>query len=127
MVYHIIHPIPLVKSVGVSTYKMSHLVGTGSPQNRGSYVWYIEGPKEKIIVDAGSSVEFPATGGAGTIMFPEGHAEHIQTVEEGLAKFDEVKILTMPDHCTPLSTRTHSAEPVPFSVRTLRRASSYPL
>jgi len=87
MAEHIIRPIPLIKNIGVSTYKMTHLVGYGSPHNRGSYIWYIEGPKEKIIVDAGSSAEFPATGGAGTIMFPEGHAEHIQTIEEGLGKF----------------------------------------
>lgn len=84
---HVIRPIPLVKNVGVSTYKMTHLVGCGSPQNRGSYVWYIEGPKEKILVDAGSSAQIPATGGAGTVMFPEGHPEHIQTLEEGLGKF----------------------------------------
>ena len=87
MAEHIIRPVPLIKSVGVSTYKMTHLVGYGSPHNRGSYIWYIEGPKETILVDAGSSAEFPSTGGAGTVMFPEGHAEHIQTIEEGLGKF----------------------------------------
>jgi len=87
MTEHVIRPIPLIKNIGVSTYKMTHLVGFGSPHNRGSYVWYIEGPKEKILVDAGSSAEFFATGGAGTTMFPEGHAEHIQTLEEGLGKF----------------------------------------
>jgi len=83
---HVIRPIPLVKNVGVSTYKMTHLVGTGSPQDRGSYIWYIEGPREKILVDAGASTEIPATGGAGTIMFPEGHSEAVQTMEEGLGK-----------------------------------------
>lgn len=87
MAKHEIHPIPLVRSVGVSTYKMTHLVGYGSPHTRGSYIWYIEGPKEKILVDAGSSAQIPATGGPGTIMFPEGHSEHIQTLEEGLGKY----------------------------------------
>jgi len=65
---------------------MTHLVGFGSPQTRGSYVWYIEGPKEHILVDAGSSTEMKAISGAGSIMFPEGHAEHVQTLEEGLGK-----------------------------------------
>lgn len=34
---------------------------------------------------------------------------------EGLKNLDEVKILTMPDHHTPIRTRTHSGDPVPFS------------
>lgn len=87
MATHVIRPIPLIRNEGVSSYKMTHLVGYGSPQTRASYIWYIEGPKENIIVDAGSSAEFGATGGAGSTMFPEGHARHIQTVEEGLGKF----------------------------------------
>ena len=86
MTKHVIRPIPLIKNVGVSTYKMTHLVGYGSPQTRASYVWYIEGPKEKILVDAGSSAQRKAPGGAGTTMFPEGHNEHVQTLEEGLGK-----------------------------------------
>ena len=86
MAKHVIHPIPLTKNVGVSTYKMTHLVGYGSPQNRGSYVWYIEGPKEKILVDAGTEAG-KHKGGAGSIMFPEGHMENIQTLEQGLGKY----------------------------------------
>jgi len=87
MAAHIIHPIPLIRNEGVSTYKMTHLVGHGSPQTRGSYIWYIEGPRENIIVDAGSSVELPSTSGAGSIMFPGGHSVHIQTLEQGLRKY----------------------------------------
>ncbi|MCK4723026.1 MAG: N-acyl homoserine lactonase family protein, partial [Dehalococcoidia bacterium] len=83
---HVIRPIPLSRNVGVSTYKMTYLVGLGSPQTRGLYVWYIDGPKENILVDAGSSAEMKATGGAGSPMFPEGHAEPVQTIEEGLGK-----------------------------------------
>lgn len=86
MAKHVIRPIPLIRNEGVSTYKMTHLVGYGSPQTRGSYVWYIEGPRENIIVDAGSSAEFISASGAGSIMFPEGQAKHIQTIEQGLSK-----------------------------------------
>lgn len=86
MAKHVIRPIPLVKNIGVSTYKMTHLVGYGSPQNRGSYIWYIEGPKQKVIIDAGS-MPGKVPGGPGSIMFPEGRAEQVQTLEDGLAKF----------------------------------------
>ncbi len=51
---HVIRPIPLTKIVGAPTYKMTHLVSFGSVQTRSTYIWYIEGPKENILVDAGS-------------------------------------------------------------------------
>ena len=31
-----------------------------------------------------------------------------------LERYDDYRILIMPDHPTPLSTRTHAADPVPF-------------
>lgn len=38
----------------------------------------------------------------------------VATLLNGLAQFDDYKILLLPDHPTPLSIRTHTAEPVPF-------------
>jgi len=35
---------------------------------------------------------------------------------DGLKKYDEYKVLVLPDHPTPLSLRTHTAEPVPFII-----------
>jgi len=35
---------------------------------------------------------------------------------KGLEKYDDYKILILPDHPTPLSLRTHTAEPVPFLI-----------
>jgi 2,3-bisphosphoglycerate-independent phosphoglycerate mutase len=35
-------------------------------------------------------------------------------VLEGLKEFPKWRVLLMPDHRTPISTRTHSADPVPF-------------
>ncbi len=35
---------------------------------------------------------------------------------EGLSVYDDYKILILPDHPTPLSTKTHSGEPVPFLI-----------
>lgn len=40
----------------------------------------------------------------------------VGTVMEGLAEFDEYRVLLMPDHATPLALRTHTDEPVPFAV-----------
>jgi 2,3-bisphosphoglycerate-independent phosphoglycerate mutase len=34
-----------------------------------------------------------------------------------LAKMGEYRALVLPDHKTPLSIRTHSADPVPFAIR----------
>ncbi len=33
---------------------------------------------------------------------------------EGLKQFSSWRILLMPDHCTPISLRTHTSEPVPY-------------
>jgi 2,3-bisphosphoglycerate-independent phosphoglycerate mutase len=45
---------------------------------------------------------------------------------EGLMNFDEFKLLTMPDHYTPLSTRSHSDDPVPFSFVTRKDLTGDP-
>ncbi len=38
-------------------------------------------------------------------------------VLKGMAKnFDNYKIMVLPDHSTPISIKTHSAEPVPFAI-----------
>ncbi len=35
---------------------------------------------------------------------------------DALQKFDKWRILVMPDHATPIATRSHSGEPVPFAM-----------
>ena len=35
---------------------------------------------------------------------------------EGLEKFDDYKILILPDHPTPIKTATHSSDPVPYMI-----------
>ena len=37
---------------------------------------------------------------------------------------DDYRILVMPDHPTPLETKTHSREPVPFLIYDSRRSES---
>lgn len=35
-------------------------------------------------------------------------------LEDGLAQYDDYKILLLPDHPTPIVTRTHASDPVPY-------------
>ena len=42
-------------------------------------------------------------------------SELLTPLLEGLAKWN-YSILLLPDHPTPISTRTHSREPVPFAI-----------
>ncbi len=35
---------------------------------------------------------------------------------EGLEKFDDYKVMILPDHPTPIKTATHSSEPVPYMI-----------
>lgn len=35
---------------------------------------------------------------------------------EGLAKYDDYKIMILPDHPTPIVTRTHASDPVPYLI-----------
>lgn len=62
----------------------------------------------------------------------EGNLDHkIQAIEdfdrlvvgpvlEGLASYPDFALLVMPDHPTPISLRTHTAEPVPFAMYSSR-------
>ena len=38
------------------------------------------------------------------------------TLLDGLIKYDDYKIMVLPDHPTPLSLRTHTADPVPYII-----------
>ena len=35
---------------------------------------------------------------------------------EGLKKFEDYKIMILPDHPTPIVTRTHASDPVPYLI-----------
>ena len=57
MVNCIIHPIPLAEMIAdrsALTYRRNF----GQPYTQISYIWYIEGPQENIIVDAGVDSEY---------------------------------------------------------------------
>ncbi len=82
MAEHVIRPIPLIKTTGTPD-KMTHLVNFEGIKPRAIYAWYIEGPKEKVLVDTGALV----TGlSPQPLRFPGVTGEQIQSLEEGLSK-----------------------------------------
>lgn len=40
----------------------------------------------------------------------------VGTILKGIGAFEKVKVMVLPDHPTPLSVRTHTADPVPFVI-----------
>jgi 2,3-bisphosphoglycerate-independent phosphoglycerate mutase len=40
----------------------------------------------------------------------------VGTILKGMADFERYKILVLPDHPTPVSVRTHTADPVPYVI-----------
>jgi 2,3-bisphosphoglycerate-independent phosphoglycerate mutase len=50
----------------------------------------------------------------------------VGTILKGMSKFKKYKILVLPDHPTPLSIRTHAADPVPYTIYPVRKPRSLP-
>lgn len=50
----------------------------------------------------------------------------VGAILRGAEKFDDYKILILPDHPTPLSLRTHTAEPVPYILYRKNRETDSP-
>jgi len=111
---HSIQPIPLFKAENVPPFLMTYMMGALPPHNMGFYVWYIEGPDKKILVDAGGTLEgldiwfkLVAAGATGT---------EIQSLEQGLSKVGlkpediDIVILTQlhPDHVEQASKFTNA-------------------
>jgi len=40
----------------------------------------------------------------------------VGTILKGIKHFEKVKVMVLPDHPTPLSVRTHTADPIPFVI-----------
>lgn len=74
---NVIRPLPIMK-LTVDKSLMTYFMNWGQPQELVSTIWYIDGPKEKIIVDTGASAETIASHGWET--------EQISTPEDALAK-----------------------------------------
>ena len=81
---HVIRPIPLITGMAQShNTRMAYLVALEGLGNDAVYTWYIEGPKEKVLVDTGALLtELKPQ----PLRFPGFKAEQIQSLEEGLNK-----------------------------------------
>lgn len=86
----IVHPIPLFQTKG-SKARMTYLLNFEQELLVVNYVWYIEGPNQKILVDAGGDSEVFATQGR--------LANIIQSLDSGLAKygltFDDIDLVIL--------------------------------
>jgi len=40
----------------------------------------------------------------------------VGTVLEGIKRFGDYRLIVLPDHATPVATKTHSSDPVPFAI-----------
>ena len=73
----VVHPIPICQGKRDKCV-FTYLHNFGLKTLVGQYVWYIEGTKEKILVDAGSSAEYAAKLGQ--------PYQEVQTLEAGMKK-----------------------------------------
>ncbi len=81
----IIHPIPLMvlmRPIHDQVYRVGGYVGQAAMC--GVYIWYIEGTKQKIVVDAGMTAEMLKKANVPSL---SPGVTHVQTVEEGLGKY----------------------------------------
>ncbi|MFC1967401.1 N-acyl homoserine lactonase family protein [Chloroflexota bacterium] len=76
---YVIHPIPQLK-VEMDASIMTYLQNFGQKIGIVTYVWYLEGGSQTIIVDAGASIDRFKYRGQHDI-------KEIQTIEDGLAKY----------------------------------------
>ena len=92
---YVIHPIPLLTHDFDKT-KMTYLLNLGQKITIANYIWYIEGPKENIVVDAGITPERLISRGY--------KVTPVQTLDEGLKKLGlkasdiDIVIITHTDH-----------------------------
>jgi glyoxylase-like metal-dependent hydrolase (beta-lactamase superfamily II) len=85
MTEHIIHPIPLMvlcRSMHEQVYRVGAYAGHTAVD--GVYSWYIEGPKKKIVVDAGMTAQMLRDANVPGLSTD---VRHVQTLEEGLGKY----------------------------------------
>lgn len=69
-------------------------------------------------------LHFEATDECGHRNEPENKVRAIEMIDErvlpilfeGLKKYDDYKIMVLPDHPTPIVTRTHASDPVPYLI-----------
>lgn len=94
----VIHPIPLM--YGTMKYaksRMTYMFNLDEDIDVYSFIWYIEGAKERVLVDTGATAETVAE------IYPEEDITPVQSLEEGLGKYN----LSPADIDTVIVTHLH--------------------
>ena len=85
MAKHVIHPIPLMtlsRPMSEQVYRLAPYVGPTAVDC--VFIWYIEGPKQRILLDAGMTADMMKKANVPGFSTT---AVHVQTPQEGLAAF----------------------------------------
>ncbi|MBQ3136710.1 MAG: cofactor-independent phosphoglycerate mutase [Clostridia bacterium] len=121
----VISAVDLLKGIGISA-------GMSTPEVKGS-TGYIdtnfEGKAECALRELESGKDFvyihvEAPDECGHRNEPENKVKAIELIDEkilslllkGLEKYDDYKIMILPDHPTPIATKTHASDPVPYLI-----------
>ncbi len=121
---YVISAVPLLKGIGIyaglEVLEVPGATGYFDTNYEGKARYALEGLKKKDLV----YVHVEAPDEAGHMGDPRVKVETIEAFDEkivgailqGMNGFEEYKIMVLPDHPTPLSLRTHVADPVPFVI-----------
>lgn len=115
---HLIRGIGLL--AGLEVLPVPGITGYFDTNYRGKGEYALRGLREKDLV----YIHVEAPDEAGHMGDPRLKVEAIEafdekvvgTVLQGIGDFERVTVMVLPDHPTPLSVRTHTADPVPFVV-----------
>ena len=121
---YVISAVPLIKGIGIlsgmEVLDVPGITGYFDTNYEGKARYALKGLEEKDFVYV--HVEAPDEAGhMGDLrlkieaieVFDE---KVVGTLLKGLRKFEKFRIMILPDHPTPLSVRTHTADPVPFVI-----------
>ncbi len=121
----VISAVDLLKGIGISA-------GMSTPEVEGA-TGYIdtnfEGKAEAALKELENGKDFvyihvEAPDECGHRNEPENKVKAIELIDEkilsllleGLEKYDDYKIMILPDHPTPIATKTHASDPVPYLI-----------
>jgi 2,3-bisphosphoglycerate-independent phosphoglycerate mutase len=131
---YVISAVPLLKGIGIlgglEVLEVPGATGYFDTNYDGKAQYALKGLREKDFV----YVHVEAPDEAGHMGDLRLKIEAIEAFDEkivgpilkGMADFERYRILVLPDHPTPLSVRTHTADPVPYVIYPVGRGSQIP-
>lgn len=121
---YVISAVPLIKGIGLlaglEVLEVPGITGYLDTNYEGKGVYALRGLREKDFVYL--HVEAPDEAShMGDLWLKVGAIEAfdekvVGTLLRGIRDFKRIRVMVLPDHPTPLSVRTHTADPVPFVI-----------